>query len=262
MFCPSCGTRNPEGVRFCKTCGTDLSGRRAGAPAPQAAIQAPVPDTPAFARPTTAAHRHIGRGGVIAGIAAAVAIALVVAAGLNTSWFGLAGPHLVPGNYTLSGSSASNTIVASVTQGNHVSLEYEGHSWVGDAQVSRVGKDHLHVRVPIAEEGGQLSGCMLNLVIPQGVPGSVIGTWAMWFTDENGFPNLGGIAWAVIEDGGALRGGVVPPSETPAAARLLGMGTFQGDSGAKPGSWTRQDDGSFALTFPDSDGALTFRYHR
>ena len=195
-------------------------------------------------------------------MAAIVVVASVVAAGLNTSWFGLAGPNLVPGNYTLSGSSASNTIVASVTQSNHVSLEYEGHSWVGDAQVSRVGKDHLHVRVPIAEEGGQLSGCMLNLVIPQGAPGSVIGTWAMWFTDENGFPNLGGIAWAVIEDGDTLRGGVVSSSDAPAAAKSLGMGTFQGDSGAKPGSWARQDDGSFALTFPDSDGALTFRYHR
>lgn len=238
MFCPGRNMRNLDKNESHRT---DQSGRSAGAP---------------ILTGLTA------RGRVIAGVAAIVLVAVVVAAGLNTSWFGLAGPHLVPGNYTLSGSSASNTIVASVTQGNHVSLEYEGHSWVGDAQVSRVGKDHLHVRVPIAEEGGQLSGCMLNLVIPQGAPGSVIGTWAMWFTDENGFPNLGGIAWAVIEDGDTLRGGVVSSSDAPAAARSLGMGTFQGDSGAKPGSWARQDDGSFALTFPDSDGALTFRYHR
>ena len=177
MFCPGRNMRNLDKNESRRT---DQSGRSAGAPILTGLA---------------------ARGRVIAGVAAIVLVAVVVAAGLNTSWFGLAGPHLVPGNYTLSGSSASNTIVASVTQGNHVSLEYEGHSWVGDAQVSRVGKDHLHVRVPIAEEGGQLSGCMLNLVIPQGVPGSVIGTWAMWFTDENGFPNLGGIAWAVIEDG-------------------------------------------------------------
>ena len=238
MFCPGRNMRNLDKNESHRT---DQSGRSAGAPILTGLA---------------------ARGRVIAGVAAIVLVAIVVAAGLNTSWFGLAGPHLVPGNYTLSGSSASNTIVASVTQGNHVNLEYEGHSWVGDAQVSRVGKDHLHVRVPIAEEGGQLSGCMLNLVIPQGVPGSVIGTWAMWFTDENGFPNLGGIAWAVIEDGDTLKGGVVSSSDAPAAARSLGMGTFQGDSGAKPGSWARQDDGSFALTFPDSDGALTFRYHR
>lgn len=236
MFCPGRNMRNLDKNESRRT---DQSGRSAGAP---------------ILTGLTA------RGRVIAGVAAIVLVAVVVAAGLNTSWFGLAGPHLVPGNYTLSGSSASNTIVASVTQGNHVSLEYEGHSWVGDAQVSRVGKDHLHVRVPIAEEGGQLSGCMLNLVIPQGAPGSVIGTWAMWFTDENGFPNLGGIAWAVIEDGDTLRGGVVSSSDAPAAAKSLGMGTFQGDSGAKPGSWARQDDGSFVLTYPD--GTFTFQCRR
>lgn len=236
MFCPGRNMRNLDKNESRRT---DQSGRSAGAP---------------ILTGLTA------RGRVIAGVAAIVLVAVVVAAGLNTSWFGLAGPHLVPGNYTLSGSSASNTIVASVTQGNHVNLEYEGHSWVGDAQVSRVGKDHLHVRVPIAEEGGQLSGCMLNLVIPQGAPGSVIGTWAMWFTDENGFPNLGGIAWAVIEDGDTLRGGVVSSSDAPAAAKSLGMGTFQGDSGAKPGSWARQDDGSFVLTYPD--GTFTFQCRR
>ena len=236
MFCPGRNMRNLDKNESRRT---DQSGRSAGAPIlTELAV----------------------RGRVIAGVAAIVLVAVVVAAGLNTSWFGLAGPHLVPGNYTLSGSSASNTIVASVTQGNHVSLEYEGHSWVGDAQVSRVGKDHLHVRVPIAEEGGQLSGCMLNLVIPQGAPGSVIGTWAMWFTDENGFPNLGGIAWAVIEDGDTLRGGVVSSSDAPAAARSLGMGTFQGDSGGKQGSWAKQDDGSFVLTYPD--GTFTFQCRR
>lgn len=235
MFCPGRNMRNLDKNESRRT---DQSGRSAGAP---------------ILTGLTA------RGRVIAGVAAIVLV-VVVAAGLNTSWFGLAGPHLVPGNYTLSGSSASNTIVASVTQGNHVSLEYEGHSWVGDAQVSRVGKDHLHVRVPIAEEGGQLSGCMLNLVIPQGAPGNVIGTWAMWFTDENGFPNLGGIAWAVIEDGDTLRGGVVSSSDAPAAAKSLGMGTFQGDSGGKQGNWTRQDDGSFVLTYPD--GTFTFQCRR
>lgn len=236
MFCPGRNMRNLDKNESRRT---DQSGRSAGAP---------------ILTGLTA------RGRVIAGVAAIVLVAVVVAAGLNTSWFGLAGPHLVPGNYTLSGSSASNTIVASVTQGNHVNLEYEGHSWVGDAQVSRVGKDHLHVRVPIAEEGGQLSGCMLNLVIPQGAPGSVIGTWAMWFTDENGFPNLGGIAWAVIEDGDTLRGGVVSSSDAPAAAKSLGMGTFQGDSGEKQGSWAKQDDGSFVLTYPD--GTFTFQCRR
>ena len=258
MFCPSCGTRNPDGSESCEA---DQSDKAAGAPASQTTDRVPASGKANPTKPATATHGHVGHRRVIAGVVAVIVVAIVVTAGLSTNWFGLAGPQLVPGDYTLSGPSASNTIVASVTWGNHVSIEYEGHSLVGDARVSQVGKDHLHIRVPITEEGSQLSGCLLNLVIPQGAPNSVVGTWAMWFTDENGLPNLGGIAWAVIEDGGALRGGVVPPSETPAAARLLGMGTFQGDPGAEAGSWTKRDDGSFVLTFSDGN-TLTFQYHR
>ena len=138
MFCPSCGARNPNGSRFCKACGTDLSGKRVGAPALRAAAQAPAPGAPAFARPAAAARgRSTGRRRVIAGIAAAVAVALVVAVGLRTSWFGLATSCLVPGAYA-----------------------------------------------------------------------------------------------------------------------------FVGNSDAASGSWARQDDGSFVLSFPDSDGALTFQYRR
>ena len=96
MFCPGRNMRNLDKNESRRT---DQSGRSAGAPLLTG----------------LAARRRI-----IAGVAAVIAVAIIVAAGLNTSWFGLAGPHLVPGNYTLSGSSASNTIVASVTQGNHV----------------------------------------------------------------------------------------------------------------------------------------------
>lgn len=154
MFCPSCGTRNPEGVRFCRACGADLSGRGVGTTAPQAAVQAPVPDTPAFARPTTATRRHIGRGGVIAGIAAAVAVALVVAVGLRTSWFGLAQPHLTPGTYTFTSSlvdsSLSYTMVLSVAEGDSVIFTFErGQGFGGNARVSWAGRDHLYVQVPI-----------------------------------------------------------------------------------------------------------------
>lgn len=315
MFCPSCGTRNPEGVRFCKTCRTDLSGRRAGAPAPQAAIQAPVPDTPAFARPTTAAHRHIGRGGVIAGIAAAVAIALVVAAGLRTNWFGLAQPHLMPGTYTFTSSpvdsslASHTTMVLSVIEDGSATLAIDGQSIGGNARVSWAGRDHLYVQVPVTRaslglrenskpeftnvKDGLKSATALslgddqslafsfNFVFPRGVPDSIIGTWAVWITDENGstlqvpqwltdekgstlpYGDMNLFIWQRFEDDGSFRGGYVSPSDTAAAIESLKAGTFQGNSNVEvSGSWTKQNDGSFVLNTPYGSSTNTFQYHR
>ena len=117
MFCPSCGTRNPDGVRFCRACGTNLSGRRAGT------TQRPVPaasatPTPAAQAPTPAVptDRVIGQGGrrsnPFATVAAMVVVGIFVLAvglqvGSSTSWFGLAKPHLTPGTYTFGKPSSS-----------------------------------------------------------------------------------------------------------------------------------------------------------
>ena len=303
MFCPSCGTRNPDGSRFCKTCGTDLSGRGAGAPAPQAIAQAPVPGAPAFARPTTAAHRHIGRGGVIAGIAAAVAVALVVAVGLRTGWFGLAQPHLMPGTYTFTSSlvdsslaSHTTTMVLSVAEGDSVVFTFErGQSFGGNAWVSWAGRDYLYVQVPITRaslglrenskpeftnvKDGLKSDTALrlgddqsltfsiNFVFPRGAPDSIVGTWAMWLTDEKGstlpYGDMNLFIWQRYEDDGSFRGGYVPSSDVAATVDSLKAGTFQGNSNVEvSGSWTKQDDGSFVLNTPYGSSTNTFQYHR
>ena len=301
MFCPSCGTRNPDGSRFCKTCGTDLSGRRAGAPAPQAIAQAPVPGAPAFARPTTAAHRHIGRGGVIAGIAAAVAVALVVAVGLRTGWFGLAQPHLMPGTYTFTSSpvdsslASHTTMVLSVIEDGSATLAIDGQSIGGNARVSWAGRDHLYVQVPVTRaslglrenskpeftnvkdslksvtalslgDDQPLAGS-IHFVFPRGTPDSIVGTWAMWITDENGstlpYGDMNLFIWQRFEGDGSFRGGYVSPSDTAAAIESLKAGTFLGNSNvAVSGSWAKQDDGSFVLNTPYGSSTNTFQYHR
>lgn len=310
MFCPSCGTRNPDGVRFCRACGADLSARCAAAPQVQSGARA-------FARPAAAARgRSAGRGRVVAGIAAAVTVALVVAVGLRTNWFGLARPHLVPGTYTITSSlvdsslaSHATTMVLSVIEDGSATLAIDGQSLGGNARVSWAGRDHLYVQVPVTRaslglrenskpeftnvKDGLKSVTALSLgddqplagsihfVFPRGAPDSIVGTWAMWITDENGLPlqvpqwltdengstlpygDMNLFIWQRFEGDGSFRGGYVSPSDTAAAIESLKAGTFQGNSNvAVSGSWTKQNDGSFVLNTPVGSSINTFQYHR
>ena len=297
MFCPSCGTRNPDGSRFCRSCGADLSARCAAAPQVQSGARA-------FARPAAAARgRSAGRGRVIAGIAAAVTVALVVAVGLRTNWFGLARPHLTPGTYTFTSSlvdsslaSHTTTMVLSVAEGDSVVFTFErGQSFGGNAWVSWAGRDYLYVQVPVTRaslglrenskpeftnvtnslksvtalslgDDQPLAGS-IHFVFPRGAPDSIVGTWACWITDENGstvpYGDMNLFIWQRFEDDGSFRGGYVPSSDVAATVDSLKAGTFQGNSNvAVSGSWAKQDDGSFVLSTPVGSSTNTFQYHR
>lgn len=129
----------------------------------------------------------------MAAAAVAATVAIIVITGLLTDRFGLARPRLTPGTYILSGPSGPGTTVLSVSEGDRVSLSVGGFSiGGGDARVSQARRDHLHVQmqvhIPMAVEIGAPSDLSYNLVIPQGVPDSITGTWATWTTDENGLP--------------------------------------------------------------------------
>lgn len=46
MYCPSCGTRNPDGARFCSNCAHPLAADPSSTEAPRAAQPAPTPQAP------------------------------------------------------------------------------------------------------------------------------------------------------------------------------------------------------------------------
>ena len=68
--------------------------------------------------------------------------------------------------------------------------------------------------------------------------------------------------WVEVEGDGSFRVGDVSSSDAAAAVESLKAGNFRGSSDAESGSWVRQGDGSFALTFPDSSHTFTFQYRR
>lgn len=298
MFCPSCGTQIPDGSRFCRSCGADLSARCAATP--QATAQVPASGVSAFIRRAPAARGLVEHGRLVAGI---VAVALVVAVGLRTNWFGLARPHLVPGTYTITSSlvdsslaSHATTMVLSVAEGDSVTFTFEGGQSIGgNARVSWAGRDHLYVQVPVTRASlglrenskpeftnvkdglksvtalslgdDQSLAFSFNFVFPRGVPDSIIGTWAVWITDENGstvpYGDMNLFIWQRFEDDGSFRGGYVPSSDVAATVDSLKAGTFQGNSNvAVSGSWAKQDDGSFVLSTPVGSSTNTFQYHR
>lgn len=80
MFCPSCGTQNPDGARFCAHCGTTFAPAAPTRPAPDQA--APAQETPA----------QFGARGTVSrlGVAGVVISALVVVALLALPWLSLA----------------------------------------------------------------------------------------------------------------------------------------------------------------------------
>ena len=265
MFCPSCGTQIPDGSRFCRSCGADLSARCAATP--QATAQVPASGVSAFIRRAPAARGLVEHGRLVAGI---VAIALVVAVGLRTGWFGLAQPHLTPGTYTFTSSLVDSslalhttTMVLSVAEGDSVVFTFErGQSFGGNAWVSWAGRDYLYVQVPVMRASlglgenqnnrfGPVSNSLksiaalrlgddqsltfsINFVFPRGAPDSIVGTWAMWLTDENGstlpYGDMNLFIWQRFEGDGSFRGGYVSPSDTAAAIESLKAGTFQGNS--------------------------------
>jgi len=223
--------------------------------------------------------------------------------GLRTNWFGLARPHLVPGTYTITSSlvdsslaSHTTTMVLSVAEGNSVTFTFEGgQSFGGNARVSWAGRDHLYVQVPVTRASlglrenskpeftnvkdglksvtalslgdDQSLAFSFNFVFPRGVPDSIIGTWAMWITDENGstvpYGDMNLFIWCRFEDDGSFRGGYVPSSDVAATVDSLKAGTFLGNSNvAVSGSWAKQDDGSFVLNTPYGSSINTFQYHR
>ena len=265
MFCPSCGTRNPDGSRFCGACGADLSARGAGS-TPQAMAGTPqAAGAPTPTRPAAAARGRVSRRRVVTGVAVVVAVALVVAVGLRTSWFGLVERHVSPGIYEFvcRSSDTEGYFIASISQDGYIGLTdrddwARGWNRSGSLQVNRTKNDHLHGEILYTEENSRHRD-LNNFVVPQDAQSNLVGTWAFWQAREDG--SCAGLLWAEFSHDGTFKYESLssPDDATPAVALIM-VGAFRGSSHAKIGQWTRRDGGDYLLYFADGK-IYTYSHH-
>lgn len=88
MFCPHCGTSNPDGARFCQSCGKELPARRAQ-PAYEPSVPSSQPQAPSVPAPAPAA--PAAKRSKLPLVAAAVVALLAIGAAV---WFFVLGGKL------------------------------------------------------------------------------------------------------------------------------------------------------------------------
>lgn len=102
MFCTKCGNRMPDGSKFCTKCGAPMGGETAGAEVPHGSSQTPAEDAASArkgggaAADFSSAPSKKKRTGLVAGVAAAVAVALAAVGIAVANPFAAPGPELEP----------------------------------------------------------------------------------------------------------------------------------------------------------------------
>jgi hypothetical protein len=215
MFCPKCGTQNPDGAKFCKGCGAPLGGRPAaapyaGAPTPGAAPTpgvpgaAPVPGVPGAAPTPAMGPRLRAR---VPAIVAVVAVVAVLVVGLATSWFGLAANDgLKAGTYYLNNSDGSPVMMLSVHGDGIVGItDPSGATIEGKSEVTD-SNGHLVVKLSDLRGSGlggaDASDLSVSLILPSKLgKGSYAGDYAIAALSGSG--TRGTVGWLQLRDDGS-----------------------------------------------------------
>lgn len=209
MFCPKCGAQNPDGAKFCKGCGAPLGGRPATASyagAPGATSPSTMPGTMPGAVPMGAGKPRpkVKPPAVIA----VVAIVAVLAIGLATSWFGLAGSKgLKAGTYYLRNSDGITALTLSVHNDGIVGVsEVGGMTIEGKSEVTN-SNGHLVMKLSDLRGsnggGADLSGFDVTVILPSGLgEGSYVGDYAFAAFAGSDKPR-GAVLWFQLRDDGS-----------------------------------------------------------
>ena len=142
MFCPKCGTKNPDGALFCGACGNTMASTANQAQQPQQAQQVPqaqrgsYQQPGAYVAPMGGAAASPKRKLPIIPIAIVAAVIVVLIVGFSTSWFGLTAEKVFV--YT-EATSTSTSLSSHITTKRVSSIVRDGQGNIVEMTVTSEG---------------------------------------------------------------------------------------------------------------------------
>ena len=272
MFCPKCGTQNPDGSKFCKGCGAPLgaqsaTGPHAGvtgaapasAPSPVAgAAPAPGPAQEAAEKPRVKARVPV--------VAVVVTIAAVLVVGLATRWFGLAGSGLKAGTYYLRDSS-DREMMLSVHGDGVVGVTIAGDGTFEGRSKAKRSNGHLVIELSDPNfaipgtSASDVSDLSVSLILPSGLDkGSYAGDYAFRMSGTKSSNSLAQVVWLRLGDDGNVylnsysSGG--SSGEPNDIFDSIANGSWSDDDAQQTMTWRANDDGSAGFGLYDASGNL------
>ena len=273
MFCPKCGTQNPDGSKFCKGCGAPLgaqsaTGPHAGAtgaapastPSPLAgAAPAPGPAQEAAEKPRVKARVPV--------VAVVVTIVAVLVVGLATRWFGLAGSGLKAGTYYLRDSDRSTAFMLSVHGDGVVGVTMAGKGTFEGRSKAKRSNGHLVIElsdpnfaIPGAS-ASDVSDLSVSLILPSGLDkGSYAGDYAFRMSGTEGSDSYAFVVWFRLGDDGNVYLNSYSSDDSSEDPKTvfdsIANGSWSDDDAQQTTTWRANDDGSAGFGVYDASGNL------
>lgn len=235
MFCPKCGTENPDGSRFCKNCGQQMQAAPMPNPVPmqnQPFTQTTYTNVPHVARVGgAAANPAIARMGnnkklfLIIGIVVAVLIVAIAIFGISRC---VMGSGLKAGTYTLASNGSSYSLevkkdrtIQIVQDGQNLVFAYDksgnqGGSTIYDLKLKTYnGQEVQYDKDNNITNAAQLSGSgssasavpvkvKMQIMVPKGgTYNTIVGDWGLsFYTSDNKGDSSYDVVLYTVSDGG------------------------------------------------------------
>lgn len=266
MFCPGCGTRIPDGSRFCSSCGASLVDRPGGG---SEASNLRQQQGGFVTTPAPEQKWDRGRRALVAALG--IVAVVVVGAGVALA-LGLFSPKPYEGTVRVySDAGDPDDGVSMTTEGDGLTLDISGRARVtGDREIGSETDDAVCYRLanPLVSDGSSDPQAAPDgyevraaMMVPKGATrDDLTGSWgfSLITLDQTGTGACTSITWEIRDDGTYILTGVNANVDRSQADRVdlaspnYDLASAEG-SYTVEGNWERADDGSYVLMSPSPE---------